>query len=195
EVSGDRDKVVPRADDDAAVGRLAGEPALRQERPDDDDGGVREREHVAPAPGERPPRACPDDDERDGEQHLLPRRHDVERASAPTGVPELGHHEVVHRKPHDEDVEHPDGASHSGPTATSVAPRFSTRTGYGKSDASSLGPSGSSTSSKPRARSSRSRASPGGSQWTKGRSVWGSSGNQRVGVATKTRRARRQDAA
>src|SRR5207237_1246858 len=80
------------------------------------------------------------------------------------------HHEVMQREPHDEHVEDPDGPPHTGPTATSVRPRLSTRTGYGKSAANSFGPRGSRTSSNPRARNSRRRAASGGSQWANGSS-------------------------
>src|SRR5205823_5003594 len=192
EVGGDRDQVVARADDDAAMRGLPAEPALRQQRPDGDDSRVRERSDVAPAPPKRPPRAEPDDRERQREERLLPRGDGVQRPGAHARVPELRHHQVVQREPHHEHVEGPDRPPHAGPTATSVRPRLSTRTGYGKSAARSFGPSGSRTSSNPRAWKSRRRAAPGGSQWANGSNVWGSSGNQRFGVVTKTRCATRQ---
>src|SRR5947208_3041904 len=157
-------RVVARADDDAAMRRMPAEPALRQQRPDDDDGRVRERGDVAPTPPERPPRAEPDDGERQREERLLPRGDDIQRATAHAGVPELRHHEVMQREPHDEHVEDPDGPPHTGPTATSVRPRLSTRTGYGKSAANSFGPRGARTSSKPRAGNRRRRAAPGRQQ-------------------------------
>src|SRR5262245_64100322 len=49
--------------------------------------------------------------------------------------------------------------------------------------------------SNPRVRNRRSRRGPGGSQCTNGSSVCGSSGNQRLGVVTKTRSATRQSSA
>ena len=67
-----------------------------------------------------------------------------------------------------------------------------TRTGYGKSAASSFGPSGSSSSANPRACSSRLRRGPAGSQCTNGSSVCGSIGNHRFGVVTNTFAATRQ---
>ena len=151
---------------------------------------ARSRASRSATPSKRQPRRARDrEHERDQhEQRLLPRRDDVERGAAHAGLPQLGHHEVVQREADDEARAGPDRAvpcRHSdspsrGPAATSVIPRLTIRTGYGKSAASSRGPSGSSTSSKPRARKSRSRRGPGGSQCANGSSVCGSSGNQPV---------------
>ena len=82
--------------------------------------------------------------------------------------------------------------AHAGPTATSVIPRLTILTGYGKSAASSPGPSGSSTSSKPRARSSRRAQLAVGQPVHDGQQRVRVDREQRFGVVTKTRLATRQ---
>ena len=56
-------------------------------------------------------------------------RYELERAPAQARRVQLGHREVVERETDDEDVEDPDRALHSGPTATRLRPRLTIRTG------------------------------------------------------------------
>ncbi len=131
EVGGNRKQIVTHAQNDAAMRGTSVEPVLRDHAPDENDGAVGEREPIDEGRVEAQREASPtkNEDEAECEQELLPRRDDVERATADAGRPELGHREVVQRQADDEDLEDPDRAPHAGPTATSVIPRLTIRTG------------------------------------------------------------------
>ena len=112
EVGGDGDQVVAEAEEDAARGRVAAEPVLRDHGVDEDERRVDEREPVGRRRLERDPAPPPDDRaEREREQHLLPGGDDVEREVADAEIPELRHREVVERQRDDEGVERPLGSS------------------------------------------------------------------------------------
>ena len=79
--------------------RLPAEPVLRQDRPDEDDRRVREREQVDAGQPDPRGKAEGERDETGGEHELLPGRDGVERVPAQAGVPQLRHREVVQRQP------------------------------------------------------------------------------------------------
>src|SRR5262249_33544301 len=152
-------QVLADAEQHAAVRGCAAEPSLRKQPVDDDQRAEAEGEPVdRPGPEPQGSVVAEHEQEAEGEQQLLPRRDRLEDAAADAGSVQLGHREVVDRESDHEDVEDPDGPSHAGPIATSVAPLRTTRTGYGNREASSRGPRGSRTSSNPRARRIRRRS-------------------------------------
>ena len=117
-----------------ARGRLAVEPALRQQPVDDDDRRVREREPVGPERERQRARADQRDGERAQQQHVLPGGDDVERGAAHADASQSSRHdEVVEREPDDEDDERDPGEALAHVIATSVMPRLTIRTGPGKS--------------------------------------------------------------
>ena len=142
QVAGDREQVLAHAQDDAAMGRRPSEQVLGQEPVHDHAGPVGQRQ---PVEEERPEasRAVPDEDDREPQrqQRLLPGGDDLERGAPQALLPEQRHDQVVECQPHHERVQEPDGVDppgqpddpggrpHSGPTATSVRPRLTIRTG------------------------------------------------------------------
>ena len=142
EVRGHRGQVVPQPVEDAARGRVAAEPVLRDERVEHDERRVGEREVVRRRRLERDSALAPHDcPEREREQHLLPGRDDVERQVADAEVPELGHHEVVQRQKRGERVQRPARQPFRQVIATSVRPRLTIRASGGKSCCRSPTPS------------------------------------------------------
>ena len=121
--------------------RLAAEPGLRQQPVDDDHDAVGERQPVGPEQPRDGAHGGERRDERDQQQHVLPRRGDGERRVAHSRLPEERHRQVVEREPHDEDEQRDPGQAIAHVVATSVMPRFEMRTGTGKSARSSAVPS------------------------------------------------------
>ena len=119
---------------------MTAEPTLREDGVDDDERGVQQREPVRGGREREPSRLPRSRAHGESEKRLLPRGDDVETAAPETRVPQLGEHEVVDRKPDDERGERKARETGGHVIATNVRPRFTIRTGTGKSARSSAGP-------------------------------------------------------
>ena len=97
--------MVAKREQPALRGRGAVEPGLRQDRVDDHDRGVEKSEDIRGGDRRKPAYLPGEDEEREQQERLLPRRHDVERPPSNAEIPELGHRGVVQREPDDEDEE------------------------------------------------------------------------------------------
>ena len=108
EVGGDRGQVVPEAVEDAARGRIAAEPVLRDHGVEEHERGVDEGEPVGRSRLEGDPAPPPDDGpERECEQHLLPRRDGIERDVTDAEIPQPRHRQVVEGQRDDKGEERP----------------------------------------------------------------------------------------
>ena len=195
EVGPDRDEIVAQPVEDALVRRAAAEPALRDQRVDDDEDrrSASASQSVAlPSNGSRP-RARTTSTSAEREQHLLPGRDDRQSRPAHARVPELGHHDVVEREPDDRARTAPRRAASRRPHRDERQPGVDDphRVGEERRElfraerVEHVGEA--SRAEQPVA----ARAGAGASARTAS-SVCGSSGNQRFGVVTNTRAATRQ---
>ncbi len=106
EVRGDGRQVVARREDDPARGGVSAEYVLGDQPVEHDEARIGEGEIVHRGRLERQAALPPDEQaERDRQQHLLPRRDDVQRGAPDTEIPEAGHGQVVQRQQDDERVE------------------------------------------------------------------------------------------
>ncbi len=114
---------------------------MREDGVDNDERSVEKRKPVGGRRERQPSRPPGGGTECERQQRFLPRGDDVEATPSKTRVPQLGEHEIVERESDNEHGEREARNPRGHVIATIVRPRFTMRTGTGKSARSWLDPS------------------------------------------------------